>query len=342
MFQLCLDFGGQSGVGSVTLFDREALFEQLRQRGLTDWASELRRICSERFHPSKHGNLDKWTRAWQSLPECQDASIDASGDAVTVRGSLAMDPRHVDSLTSTLMQMHPWRKGPFDFFGVSVDTEWRSNWKWDRLAESLDFRGKSVLDVGCGNGYYGWRMIDAGADWVLGCDPYLLYVMQFEAMRRYAAGPEKHFIVPLADTDLPSQLQAFDLTLSMGVLYHRTSPIDHLQTLAETLKPGGQVVVETLVIESDEATVLVPEDRYAKMRNVWFIPSVPMLTRWLDRSGFTNIDVIDVTATTPSEQRGTPWMTFHSLVDFLDPVDPSRTVEGYPSPVRAIVVATKS
>ncbi|GAA5510276.1 tRNA 5-methoxyuridine(34)/uridine 5-oxyacetic acid(34) synthase CmoB [Novipirellula caenicola] len=326
----------------MTLLDREALFEQLCQRGLSDWASELRQICRERFHPSKHGNLEKWKSAWQSLPDCQDATIDASGDAVTIRGSFVADASQADSLTETLMQMHPWRKGPFDFFGVSLDTEWRSNLKWDRLAESLDFRGKSVLDVGCGNGYYGWRMIDAGAEWVLGCDPYLLYVMQFEAIRRYAQEPEKHFIVPLADTDLPRQLQAFDLALSMGVLYHRTSPIDHLQTLAETLKPGGQVVVETLVISSEDEEVLVPEDRYAKMRNVWFIPSVPMLNRWLRRTGFERIEVIDVTPTTTAEQRATPWMTFHSLVDFLDPVDPSRTVEGYPSPVRAIVVATKS
>ena len=326
----------------MTLFDREALFEQLRRRELADWASELRRICGERFHPSKHGNLDKWTRAWQSLPDCEDASVDASGNAVTVRGSCAASPENVESLTQTLMQFHPWRKGPFELFGIPIDTEWRSNLKWDRLAAALDFRGKSVLDVGCGNGYYGWRMLDAGADFVLGCDPYLLYVMQFEVLRRYVRGPEKHFIVPLADTDLPQDLQAFDMTLSMGVLYHRTSPIDHLQTLAETLKPGGQVVIETLVIESDAAEVLVPEDRYAKMRNVWFIPSVPMLNRWLDRTGFKNIEVIDVTATTSHEQRSTPWMTFHSLVDFLGPAGASQTVEGYPSPVRAIVVATKS
>ncbi len=324
----------------MTLFDREPLFEELRRRELADWASELRRLCDERFHPAKHGNLEKWQQAWQALPDCVDALLHAHGDAVTVEGTL--DDASVASLAQSLMQFHPWRKGPFELFGIPIDTEWRSNLKWDRLASAIDFRGKAVLDVGCGNGYYGWKMLAGGADLVLGCDPYLLYVMQFEVLRRYAAESQKHFIVPLADTDLPPRLGAFDVTLSMGVLYHRTSPIDHLQTLAETLKPGGQVVLETLVIDSPEANTLVPKDRYAKMRNVWFIPSVPMLTRWLDRTGFGNIEVIDVTATTPSEQRSTPWMTFHSLADFLDPHDASRTIEGYPAPVRAIVVATKS
>ena len=57
------------------------------------------------------------------------------------------------------------------------------------------------------------------------------------------------------------------------------------------------------------------------------------------RAGFTDIRCVDVTRTTPEEQRKTDWMTFESLTDFLDPEGPTRTIEGYPAPVRAILLA---
>jgi tRNA (mo5U34)-methyltransferase len=30
-------------------------------------------------------------------------------------------------MRQALMGLSPWRKGPFDLFGVHVDTEWRSD-----------------------------------------------------------------------------------------------------------------------------------------------------------------------------------------------------------------------
>ncbi|MCA9057214.1 MAG: tRNA 5-methoxyuridine(34)/uridine 5-oxyacetic acid(34) synthase CmoB, partial [Planctomycetaceae bacterium] len=205
----------------------------------------------------------------------------------------------------------------------------------------VDLQNHLVLDVGCGNGYYGWKMLHHGAHTVVGFDPFLLYVMQFEVFRRYAREDIRHFVLPLADTDLPKQLHAFDTALSMGVLYHRTSPIDHLMSLWHALRPRGQLVLETLIIDSAKPEVLVPENRYAKMRNVWFIPSLPMLQLWLKRTGFDNVRVVDVSPTTTAEQRQTEWMTFESLPDFLDPLDTTRTIEGDPAPLRAMLVATR-
>jgi len=320
----------------MTLFERSDLKAILAERDLTWWSDQLETIGNERFYPPKNGNLDRWKIAWSKMPDCANASIEADHDAVTISGDV-----EAPGLQETLMAFHPWRKGPFEFFGIPIDTEWRSNIKWQRIASAIDLKQKAVLDIGCGNGYYGWRMLAAGADFVLGCDPYLLYIMQFEIVRRYVAKPERHFIVPLADTDLPPRLEAFDTTFSMGVLYHRTSPIDHLQTLAGTLKSGGQLVLETLIIESDTEDVLVPRGRYAKMKNVWFIPSVSMLTRWLMRTGFVDIEVIDISKTTDQEQRRTEMMTFESLNDFLDPTDKTKTIEGDPAPVRAVVSARK-
>ncbi len=322
------------------LLDRTPLVRYLASRGLQAWADELQTYCQQRFAKSQHGKLADWIAAWERLPAAEDTQLDASGPAVGVSGA-ASSGDHARQLTETLMQFHPWRKGPFRLFGIHLDTEWRSDLKWERLAEAIDFRGQSVLDVGCGNGYYGWRMLSAGAEWVLGCEPFLLYVLQFEVMRRYAPRPERHFVVPLADHELPDQLQAFDIALSMGVLYHRPSPIEHLQKMAQALTPGRQLILETLIIDRAHGNVLVPEDRYAKMRNVWFIPSLELLELWLRRTGFEAVRVIDVTATTPHEQRRTDWMTFESLADFLDPHDPNRTIEGYPAPLRGMLVARR-
>jgi tRNA (mo5U34)-methyltransferase len=244
-------------------------------------------------------------------------------------------------LRETLQRFHPWRKGPFCIHGVTIDTEWRSDWKWNRLADAITpLHGRLVLDVGCGNGYYGGRMLDAGAALVLGIDPTLLFVMQFLAINRYAQR-ETLAVLPLALEDLPPLLTGFDTVFSMGVLYHRRSPLDHLDALRRLLRPGGELVLETLVIDGDAQQVLVPPGRYAGMRNVWFIPSVAALTRWLTRCGFQRVQVIDVSRTTVEEQRATEWMRFQSLADQLDPTDRHRTREGLPAPVRAVLIAER-
>jgi len=51
------------------------------------------------------------------------------------------------------------------------------------------------------------------------------------------------------------------------------------------------------------------------------------------------VEIVDVGQTSVEEQRRTPWMTFHSLAQFLDPDDPGLTIEGLPAPRRAILTA---
>ena len=321
-------------------FDRQGLYDELTSLGRGEWARALQKKTEESLSSERHGKLAEWIQALKSLPSIDNASLNAAKNAVAIEGDLPESSK--TAMEASLRALHPWRKGPFDFFGLAIDTEWRSCLKWDRLAPHLELRNRMVLDVGCGNGYYGWRMLHSGARLVLGLDPFLLFLMQFEAVRKYAGPNCTHYVLPLTDADLPERLNLFDVTLSMGVLYHRTSPIDHLRSLWESLAPGGQLVLETIVIESSRQEVLVPEDRYAKMRNVWFIPSVPMLQLWLRRCGFKDIQVIDVARTTFEEQRRTDWMTFESLADFLDPNDSMRTIEGYPAPVRAMILARKA
>ena len=240
---------------------------------------------------------------------------------------------------TSLRQLHPWRKGPYELFGVHIDSEWRSDWKWNRIVPHIQpLDGRTVLDVGCGNGYHCWRAAGAGAHTVIGIDPAWLYVSQYRAIRRYVATPPV-WVLPLSMEQLPARLGAFDTVFSMGVLYHRRSPIDHLRALRDALRPGGQLVLETLVVEGDANTVFLPPGRYASMRNVWFLPAPLALEKWLARAGFKNARVVDHKLTSTREQRRTEWMQFHSLADFLDPRNRARTIEGHPAPMRAIAIA---
>ena len=210
----------------------------------------------------------------------------------------------------------PLAKRPYSLFGVNIDTEWRSDFKWDRLVHAIDsLEDRRVLDVGCGSGYHCWRMKGAGAAEVIGIDPTPLFVLQFKAIQRYLNIDTVH-VLPLALEQLPPKLKAFDTTFSMGVLYHRRSPIDHLTDLRDTLVSGGQLVLETLVVEGDEDTVFVPPDRYARMGNVWFLPSPAALMKWMSKAGFVDVTLVDVNQTTVAEQRSTDWMTFYSLQTF--------------------------
>lgn len=326
-------------------FDWQARFgpviDELSRDGLDHWATSLRQQLTNRFQDRPHGDLDRWQAALNQLPDLEPVKAELNQAAVTLTSPRPLSREQAQALELGLRGLMPWRKGPFDFFGTAIDTEWRSDWKWDRVSPCLaDLAGRRVLDVGCGSGYHCWRMLGAGASRVIGIDPGLLFLFQFLSVKDYL-GDVPVDLLPIRLEDLPAGLETFDTTFSMGVLYHRRSPLDHLLELKGTLRRGGELVLETLVVEGPEGVSLMPEDRYGQMRNVWFLPSCGTLLRWLDRTGFRNARVVDVTATSKDEQRSTDWMRFNSLQDFLDPDDPSKTVEGYPGPLRATVIAEK-
>lgn len=298
------------------------------------WLAELSRLASTRMQSHRHGDLPRWQAALEQLPRLEQA-VDLERAAPRL-GAEAADS---EGLRQALMELHPWRKGPLVLGGERIETEWRSDWKWERVAPHLDLRGQRVLDIGCGNGYFGWRMLGTGADLVIGIDPTLLFVMQHLACRHFS-GDLPNFVLPLAVEDLPDLPVDLDTVFSMGVLYHRRDPVHHLAGIHKLLKKGGTMVLETLVLpKSRGGDLLVPQGRYARMRNVWAIPGTEHLLTWVEEAGFRKAEVVDVTATTTSEQRSTEWMRFESLEQALDPDDSSLTIEGLPAPVRAIVIA---
>ena len=319
----------------------EPFLDRLGRTGLGAWRETLAERTALRLGTQAHGDLPRWEQALARLPDLPSGRSRLDGPCVGIEGLGPLAPDLGRSLTEALMALHPWRKGPFSIQGVHIDTEWRSDLKWDRVAGAIaPLADRLVLDVGCGNGYHGWRMLGAGARLVLGIDPTLLFVLQWLALNRYLVRDDLA-VLPLGIEDLPGDLTGFDTVFSMGVLYHRRSPIDHLMDLLRLLRPGGELVLETLVLDREGEGLLVPPGRYAAMRNVWFIPSVDALAVWLGRCGFTGIRVVDVTRTGLEEQRSTDWMRFQSLPDHLDPADSSRTIEGHPAPVRAVLIANR-
>jgi tRNA (mo5U34)-methyltransferase len=301
------------------LSDDERLAADLQAAGLADWYAPLVAITRERLSPAGHGDFPRWQAAVDALP-----------------GLRAMP----GELQQALLALSPWRKGPFDVGTVHIDAEWRSDLKWARLRDAVEpLAGRRILDVGCGNGWYALQMRAAGAQLVIGIDPTVLYVMQFRAVTALKPMDGVH-VLPLRLAELPDGSHAFDTVFSMGVLYHQRSPIDHLSALRECLRPGGQLVLETLVLPGDDARAVTPPGRYARMKNVWLLPTVAELDTWLARTGFRGTRLVDVTVTTVAEQRPTPWMTFESLAEALDPERPGLTVEGWPAPRRAVLTAT--
>ena len=302
----------------MTLIDLPALRRCLEDLGLQGWLGKLEPLLRERLSDSSHGDFHKWR---------------------SVLEQLATDPSDAATRRTLLLELAPWRKGPFHVGGVEIDSEWRSDLKWRRCAEAVEpLTGRAVLDVGSGNGYYALRMRDAGARAVIGIDPTLLYVMQFLAIRGFERSGQVH-VLPLRLDELPGASRAFDTTFSMGVLYHQRSPLEHLRQLRGTLRPGGQLVLETLYLPGEDSYASTPAERYARMRNVWLLPTIPELTTWLRRSGFRDAEIVDRSITSTDEQRSTEWMRFESLAEALDPADPSRTVEGWPAPRRVVAVA---
>jgi tRNA (mo5U34)-methyltransferase len=293
---------------------------------------ELATLGWHKLNNNSHGDMPVWFGAINAIPESKAVSV-LDRDAPSL-GQVSDNPGF---LREQLMKLHPWRKGPLELGGVKIDTEWRSDWKWNRLKPHLDIEGLEVLDIGCGNGYFGLRMLAAGARLVVGIDPTLVFVMQWLAMQKLCPGLN-NFVLPMGIEDLPVKTGRFDGVFSMGVLYHRRKPVEHLEQLKTLTRPGGKVVLETLVLEGGERTVLHPASRYARMRNVHAIPTLPVLHDWLQQAGLGEAQVLDVSRTSTNEQRSTDWMVFESLRECLDSEDDLKTVEGYPAPVRAALM----
>ena len=286
------------------------------------------------------GNFLKFKKVLESIPGFIPSVIELEGKALTIGDPSDLTPQDSFLLKDKLEQLCPWRKGPFNFFGILLDSEWKSWMKWERLIRHIgSLKGRRILDIGSSNGYYMFKMAAHDPMMVLGVEPQSTFYFQYLTLQKFL-NQDNVFCLPVPHDQLPKMDKYFDMVFCMGVLYHRKSPVQMLKDICDSMRSGGELVLENLIIDSKQNICLFPKDRYAKMRNIFFIPDLLVMESWLLRAGFTNIRCVDVTKTSLEEQRKTRWIQTESLKDFLDPNDPDKTIEGYPAPVRAIFIAT--
>lgn len=283
----------------------------------------------------------RYRRPAEFLARFRADNTDGSQDVVRIGHADEVSPPIRQQIRERLKAFMPWRKGPFSVFGIDIDAEWRSERKWRRVLSALpDLTGKVVADIGCNNGYYLFRLSAHQPLLALGFEPSVQHYFCFQALNGMA-GFTNLAVDLLGIEQIALFPETFDLILLMGVIYHRASPIEALRDLFAALKPGGRLIVESQAIPGDDPVALFPEKTYAKVPGTYFVPTGTCLANWLHRAGFSAVQLFDAHPMSSAEQRRTEWMVFESFEDFINPNDPSKTVEGHPAPWRVFLSAEK-
>jgi len=283
-------------------------------------------------------NIKPYQEAIAALPEYTDVQV-TLGDSVEVQIS-DLPAQEAIQIKETALLMKPWRKGPFQFNDLFIDSEWQSQIKYNLLEPHFDLKDKIVGDIGCNNGYYLFRMLSQEPKKLIGFDPSAIYYSQFQFIDHFIKSDIVYELLGVEHVEFYEH--KFDMIFSSGVLYHRSDPVAMLKSLFKGLNKGGELILDTFMIDGEEEICLTPKDRYSKIPNIYFVPTVPALINWCHRAGFTSVEVLETMKTEPNEQRKTEWIDTQSLEDFLDPNDSEKTVEGYPAPKRVYIKALKS
>ncbi len=292
------------------------------------------------INQQKKGFL-RYRQPFERLSSHQADHTDCTIETVTIGRADEVSPDIRQHIKEQLKCFMPWRKGPFSVFGIDIDAEWRSERKWDRLRGRLpDLKGKIVADIGCNNGYYMFRMVPSGPQLVLGFEPSVQHYYCFRSLNAMA-GFDNLEIDLLGVEHLSLFPEAFDVIFLMGIIYHHSSPIDILRDVFSALVHGGTLLLESQAIPGNEPLALFPERTYAKVPGTYFVPTATTLENWLRRAGFDQVEQFCTHPMTSEEQRSTEWMVFESFRDYIDPENPSLTVEGYPAPWRVFLSAVK-
>ena len=285
-------------------------------------------------------NVQPWYEQIQKLSQIKKSNLSIDyGDWFSVGKKEDLTSQEFDLIIDAAKKLIPWRKGPFNIFGLEIDSEWQSNIKYNLIRPHFNLKDKVVADIGCNNGYYMFRMLEDKPRKLIGFDPSPLTLHQFEFVNHFVKSDIVYEMLGVEHLEFYNH--KFDFIFMLGVLYHRADPVGTLKSLARGLNSKGEILIDTFMIDGDEELCLTPNKRYSKIPNIYFIPTIPALKNWLERAGFEDIEVLATTVTTSEEQRKTEWSFDQSLEDFLDENDKTKTVEGYPAPKRVYVKARK-
>ena len=283
-------------------------------------------------------NIKPYQEAIAVLPEYTQVQV-TLGDRVEVEIE-GLSSEGLEQIEQTALLMKPWRKGPFQFNTLFIDSEWQSQIKYNLLEPHFDLKDKIVGDIGCNNGYYLFRMLSQKPEKLIGFDPSAIYYSQFQFVNHFIKSDIVYELLGVEHVEFYEH--RFDTLFCLGVLYHRSDPVAMLKSLFKGLNKGGELILDTFMIDGEEEICLTPRDRYSKIPNIYFVPTVNALKNWCYRAGFESVEVLEIMKTELNEQRKTEWIDTQSLEDFLDPDDPTKTVEGYPAPKRVYLKAIRS
>jgi tRNA (mo5U34)-methyltransferase len=297
----------------------------------------LNSIRQERSLWLKHKNVAHIIDELRSLPQANANIIIKDIITVEIPDASADLEQRIEKIA---LMLKPWRKGPFKIGDLFIDTEWQSFIKYNLLKPHFDIKGKVVGDIGCNNGYYLFRMLEENPKKLIGFDPSNLFFAQFSFIDHFIKSGIVYEMLGVEHVGMYEH--KFDTLFCLGVLYHRSDPIATLKSLFQGLNSGGELILDTFIIDGEEDIALTPKERYSKIPNVYFVPTVNALKNWCYRAGFKEIELLEIKTTDLEEQRKTQWIDSQSLEDFLDPNDQRLTVEGYPAPKRAYIKAKKT
>ena len=318
-----------------------SFIKNIQTIGLRTYIEEFTFLLNKKKQEIFHDNIigEKYNNIIESLPDKKPSILEINQDRICVGTAFDLSLFQQNQIIKALHDLMPWRKGPFSVFGINLDSEWDSSIKWKRVINNIyPLANKKILDIGSSCGYYLFKMGNLNPSTVIGIEPHMTFYFQYLFLQKYINIP-RVYCLPLKLEELPKTYRYFHTVFCMGILYHRRSPIDTLVKIHSLMNKKGELVLETLVIEGDSETALFPKKRYAKMNNIYFLPTIKCLTYWLERAGFNNIQCVNFSKTTSKEQRKTKWIETESLEDFLDCNNPDKTVEGYPAPRRAVMIA---
>ncbi len=299
---------------------------------------DLQALREERRKWLTWKNIRPYQEAIKVLPEYQNIEV-SLGDVVDIQIA-DLSKEDAVQIRETALLMKPWRKGPFRINDLFIDSEWQSQIKYNLLEPHFNLKDRIVGDIGCNNGYYLFRMLSQNPKKLIGFDPSAIYYSQFMFFDHFIKSGIVYELLGVEHVEYYEH--KFDTLFCLGVLYHRSDPVAMLKSLFKGLNKGGELILDTFMIDGEAEICLTPRDRYSKIPNIYFVPTVNALKNWCLRAGFESVEVLEVMKTDLNEQRKTEWIDTQSLEDFLDPDDPEKTVEGYPAPKRVYIKAVKA
>jgi 2-polyprenyl-3-methyl-5-hydroxy-6-metoxy-1,4-benzoquinol methylase len=181
-------------------------------------------------------------------PECYDEAAIARAEALRER--YTVDPDAARPEISAELARYSFYHNIEVVPGLETAGIWWSRRYTDifaRVAATLDFRGKRVLDIGCRDGAQAFCMEAGGAAEIIGVDndfsPALVnFMAPFKGSRLQC---RELNVYDLGQAGLGS----FDVVNCCGVIYHLQFPIWGLKQMRDALRPGGMLILETAILE---------------------------------------------------------------------------------------------